>query len=151
MSRYLPILALSFILVYMPGCSTEGCDEEMKVNLRSTLYESGTGEPVVMDSITIYGLNSPDTTLYLLDEMDEVNLPLDPTGTSSIFIIQSGLDIDTFEVSYTSYPHFVSKSCGYIYLFELDDITYTSSGIDTVLIINSLVRNTDEENIRTFF
>jgi hypothetical protein len=151
MSKSLPLLVLSLCILCFWACSTEGCDEELDVFLRSTIYESGTGEQFTLDSITIFGLNRADSTIYLMDELNEVNLPLDPSGISSVFIIQSGTKVDTLEVSYISYPYYLSKSCGYIYRFEIDEIFYTSSGIDTILIINSLVNNNDEENLRTFF
>ena len=144
--------SLLIILVFIfTACSQEGCDQETDVMIQAGFYATGEGEPLSIDSLSVWGLNMPDSLILSMAVSDKVSLPLNPSAVASSFIIQNGQYTDTVEISYEPGLKFLSRPCGYIYVYELKEVFFTTNDINNILIINKQVNTANEENIQIFF
>jgi hypothetical protein len=76
-------------------------------------------------------------------------IPLNDTAQSSSFVIKINGITDTIEFLYSSYPHLISKECGYTYYHHLDTLPiFTKHIITDISIENSTITNLKIENIQ---
>lgn len=142
---------LALLLLVLASCSTEGCYEDTDSQLIISLIETDNESAVSIDSLTVYGLNVNNDSLYKDATESSLSLPLFAGSDHCVFIIINGLSYDTIRINYTSRYNFISKACGYNYLHTIESVSFTKNKIDTILIINDSVIPSDEENLRTFF
>lgn len=133
------------------GCITESCDHPGESMAVITLYETDNNETTVIDSLTIYGVGMDDLLIYDNSKTGKIELPLNPASDCADYVIVNGLIHDTLKITYTATHHYISKACGYSFLYTIGNVSYTKNRIDTILIINNSVNPSDEENLRTFF
>ena len=145
------VTIISFVLAGLLSCTSEGCYEETESDLYISLKETDDEDVVSIDSLTVFGTGILSDSLYKDATESLLLLPLDAGNNSSEFIIINGLVSDTLRVNYSSRYNFISKGCGYNYLYTIESVSFTKNRIDTVLIINNSVTPDDEENLRTFF
>jgi len=144
--------SLLIILVFIfTACSQEGCEQETGVMLQAGFYATGEGEPLSIDSLNIWGLNMPDSLILSMAVRDKISLPLNPSAGASSFIIENRQHTDTIEISYEPHLNFLSRPCGYIYVYEIKEVFFTTNDINNILIINKQVNTGNEENIQIFF
>jgi hypothetical protein len=147
------ILILSGLILILFSCTPESCFEETESFLKATLYKNETGKLQAPDSLTVYGINLNSTIYKKARNVEIVLLPLNAsTGSCKYIIIINGIT-DTLKVSYSSYPHLVSKECGYTFYHDLvsDSLTYTTNTIDSIYIRKSNITTFNEENMRIFY
>lgn len=142
------------IVIFLPlitHCAPEACFEETDAMLKATFYDNITKEKKTPDSLTVYG-SGLDTKLYNRESnVQQAHLPLNASDASCTFIIRiNGID-DTLVLSYSSYPHLVSKECGYTFFHKLGSITYTTNMIDYIYTGKTDITTVNEENIRIFY
>jgi hypothetical protein len=145
------VLSGFFLLFY--SCTPQSCFEQTNALVKATLYLNNKGL-LAPDSLTIYGLNMETNKLY--DKSKSITialLPLNASESHSTFIIKINGITDTLEFWYTSYPHLVSKECGYTFYHNLipDSTFYSNNIIDYVDIRNNNITTLNEENIRIFY
>ena len=58
---------------------------------------------------------------------------------------------DTLTFGYESLPYFASEECGAMYRYDIKRLDYTRHLIDSVVITDSLITNTDVERIKIYF
>ncbi|MEE4116902.1 MAG: DUF6452 family protein [Marinilabiliaceae bacterium] len=145
------ILLVLLLIPLIPGCVSEGCYEEIDSDLVISLYKTDSEDPDKIDSLTVYGFGMEDLKLYEMAAPGSLMLPLNPGPPSSTFVIINGTISDTLTIVYSSRYNFVSKGCGYNYLYTIKSISYTKNHIDTILVINESINPSDEENLRAFF
>ncbi len=154
LKRVMPLLLLPAVLILpaMQSCTPESCYQETVSQVKAGFYKTGTGENISADSITIHGLEMAASPLVKnTKNLKGVAFPLDPSGEScSLVFIINGIN-DTVTFHYTSFPHLISKECGYTIYNTLHSYTSTRHLIDTILIRNRNIRMPYEENIRIFF
>lgn len=152
-SGNLPII-LSGLILFMLACTPESCFEETESFLKVSFYSYITQNPLAPDSVTIYGLNRDTNLLYNKTTKVQVALlPLNTETGSCVFIIRLNGISDSVEFGYTSYPHLLSKECGYTFYHNLtpDSLTYSTNAIDLIEIKKSKITTINEENIRIFY
>ncbi len=140
-----------FLLSLSLACTEESCDQNTEVLMKAGFYESGSGKSLTIDSLSIYGIYMPDSLVYSNAKLKQISLPLNPSAPSCSFIIINGSRHDTIEILYESELKFLSKACGYIYIYSLNQVLFTSNDISNILITNEQVNPGDEENIQIFF
>lgn len=104
------------------------------------------------DSLTIYGLNMESKKLY--DKQAGVQpalIPLNPSAENCSFIIMINGTTDTLTFGYNSYPHLLSKECGYTFYHELKSRFNTNNIIDTVVIATQKITTDNAENLRIYY
>ena len=66
-------------------------------------------------------------SLYVNSSVDSIALPLNTFATEIKYLLSVNSVIDTLYLQYESQAVFVSRSCGYKFIFELQDGTHTST------------------------
>jgi hypothetical protein len=147
------IFILPVLLLIVDSCSDGSCIDETESLLKANLYVYG-GAIKAPDSLTVYALNMPSEKVYnKASNVTTALIPLNPTATESVFIFRINGINDTVKFRYTSYPHLISKECGYTYYHDLDKDPFecTNHIIDTIEIKNSTITTLKVENIRIFY
>ena len=80
---------ITVIVLSITSCTQEGCDLDTEVMMRAGFYESGSGDQITVDSLTIYGLGRSDSLIYSMAKVKSVELPLNPEGSTSSFIMMN--------------------------------------------------------------
>lgn len=150
------------LIIFLPGfillffsCTPESCFEETESFLKASFYTSvnnTTTKIVAPDSLTIYGLNMDSIIYKQTRNVQPALIPLNPATGKCVFIIMINGIADTVEFRYSSYPHLLSKECGYIYYHNLDtDRIFTKHKIINIYYSKRNITTVNEENIRIFY
>jgi len=152
-TRVSNFLGVTFIAIISAiSCTTGSCLEETESAAKAGFYETGSGNIITIDTITVYGLGMDASLLYnKATSRNNILLPLNPATETSSFILTSDGKTDTITIEYASFPHLVSKECGYSMFNSIISCISTKNIIDTVLVKNSEVNTSYHENIRIFF
>ena len=133
------------------SCVPQACLEETEVYANASFYETGTGKPLAPEKITLFGLGREDEKIY--DEaasLSSIKIPLNAGSDTCIFIMKINGVADTVTFFYSSYPHLVTKECGYTYYHSIDVIENTRSGV-SFNVKSRNVTTANEENINIFY
>ena len=143
----MPVIILSIF-----SCAAGSCFEETESYLKASFYYFSTSKLNTTDSLTIFGLNR-DSILYNNEpNINPALIPLNASTESSTFIIIFNGISDTVEFRYSSYPHLISKECGYTYYHHLDSVPiYTTHFIKGLKIDNPTITNLNVQNISILF
>jgi Family of unknown function (DUF6452) len=145
-------IILSGLVLLIYSCTPESCYEDTKTLLNATFYDYDTKESTKPDTLTLSGLNN-DSIIY--DNESDIQpclFPLNSATDYCSFKININGITDTIEFNYYSFPHLVSKECGYTYYHNLDSIIgYTTNIIDSISISKENITTINEENIRIYY
>jgi len=146
-------LWLLALLAVIASCTPESCLEETNTFVNATFYiNDGSGSIKAPDTLTIYGSGKEENLLYNKTvNRSTAKIPLDASTGSCIFILKINNITDIVTFNYTSYPHFISKECGYTFYHSIESVHNTKNIIDTIFISNNSVLLSDEENIRIYY
>jgi hypothetical protein len=148
---FLAVLLTAGISALIISCAPEACFEETNSFLKASFYSYSTKKQLAPDSLTIIGLGRTSKIYNKAEKVQPALLPLNPSAGTCAFIIRINNVTDTIEFVYSSYPHLVSKECGYTFFHTLDSHAFTQNNIDTIFIINRNITTANEENIRLFY
>jgi hypothetical protein len=132
------------------SCTPGACFEETNAYLKATFYSNATKEKLTPESLTLFGLNKSDTIYKKKSGVQPALFPLDASSGSCIFIIGINNVTDTLHIFYSSYPHLVSKECGYTFYHRLDT-AYTTGNAFYIYKNSDNITTANEENIRIFY
>jgi hypothetical protein len=150
--KHIYLAAILFSIVILISCSPQSCFEETEAYLKVSFYNNTTKKLQAPDSLTLYGINS--TTFNLYNKAKNVQpalLPLNSSTENCKFIIRINGITDTLDLSYTNYPHLISKECGLTFYHTLDTIIHTKNTIDYIYYTRKNITTINEENIRIFY
>jgi hypothetical protein len=134
------------------SCTPESCFEETNAFLKAYFYSSQTEAAAPPDSLTIYGLNMSSAKIYnKAVKKQSAMIPLNASTGSCTFIIRINGITDTVTFTYSSFPHLISKECGYTFYHNIDTSSYTNNSIEKIIIRKNPVTILNEENIRIFY
>jgi hypothetical protein len=156
MRRYSPG-RLSFILsgfiLFLCSCVPQSCIEETEAYLKASFYDNVSKKILAPDSITVYGLNMDTAKLYnKATKVQPALFPLNSSSSKCIYVIKINGVTDTVEFRYSSYPHLLSKECGYTFFHHLDtEPRNTYHAIKNIYTGNSSITTSNVENIRIFY
>jgi len=142
----------SALIISLSSCSPDACFEETNAFLKASFYLDQTKKLKAPDSITLYGMNASGGKIY--DRALKVQpalFPLNASAGTSTFIIKINGVTDTIKFVYRSYPHLISKECGYTFFHDLDTLFYSKNIIDYIYRGNNSITTKNEENIRIFY
>jgi hypothetical protein len=146
------LLVFVFLARLFHSCVSPACLGETTSYLNAGFYKTGTGKPFTPDSVTVYGLGKTGSYIYKkATSLTTIKLPLDASSESAGFVMKINNVTDTLIFTYTSFPHLISKECGYTFFFTLDSCEWKGRIIDTINIRNNKVTIFNEENIRIFY
>ena len=153
-------LTVALGLFFVSACNDTGCTENQNSLPLAGFYSSQTKSAVSIDSLTVFGVGMiGDTTIiHNSNSIHQVYMPFNVNATQSRFVLryeqknfaQYGIE-DTLTINYEPVPFFHSNECGAMYLYEIKDYSITHALIDSVLILDSRIDNTNKENIQIIF
>jgi hypothetical protein len=154
--RSLIIKIFSFVIagaiLLMISCTPESCFEETVAFVKASFYFTSTGRALSPDSLTLYGIGMSSKKIYnKATGVTPVLIPLNSSSENCGFMIRINGISDTITFSYSTYPHLISKECGYTFYHKIDTPVYTKHIIDKVKILNSSITTMNEENIRIYY
>ena len=155
MNRKTACHSIAIILITLSvvqfSCTPESCLEETLSNVNAVFYRTGTGNAEAPDSVTLYGIGNEQTRIYdAKANLSVAVIPLDASVSNCSFYIKVNDIEDTLLFTYSSYPHLVSKECGFTLYHSVGSVTNRTEAID-VLLINGSITTSNEENIRIFY
>jgi predicted nucleic-acid-binding Zn-ribbon protein len=111
-----------------------------------------TAKTLAPDSVTLYGVNMDTLEIYdNTTKLQIAELPLYAAEQVCKFVLRINGINDTLEFRYSSYPHLLSKECGYTYFFNLDTVIHSVNIIDSISIEKKTITTFNEENLRIFY
>lgn len=145
-------IILSGFILSICSCTPQSCFEETESFLKASFYNNTAKRLQVPDSLTIYGLNMV-IPIYNKDfKIQPAKLPLNSATANCVFIIKINGITDTLELRYNSYPHLISKECGYTLYHTLDtNRIFTKHAIVSIAIKKSLITTLNGENIVIYY
>ena len=150
-SGYIALL-LSGILFFFCSCTPESCIDDTESFLEAKFFSRSTLNQQTPDSLTVYGYGRDTAKIYSASRLINIaSLPLNPSAQSTVFVFIINGITDTISFYHYSYPHLISRECGYSYNHTLDSLKHTNNNIDSVWVKNNLITTTNEENIHIFY
>lgn len=160
MRRHLPLTVLLIALLGLAAqsCSDDSCYDNGSSLPLATLY-MGTSQQTVT-GLTFMGIGVPgDSLLTDSASLSEVYLPLRANTSSTSYLVRHWVNIDnvtqaiddTITFDYQAIEYFHSAECGAMFNFNLKDVSATSHGIDSVVVLTPLVTNTHAPALRIYF
>ncbi len=146
------ILVPVVMIFSIVACSPGSCFEETNALVKSTFYSDTSGLMASPDSLSIYGGANDTTLIYNRSQkVERALLPLDASETECSFVVEINGVTDTITFTYNSYPHLISKECGYTYYYTIEDPLFTGNIIDKITVTKNTVTTLAEENIRIYY
>lgn len=141
-----------FIAGFLISCAPDACFEETTSFLKASFYNNATKLKAAPDSLTLFGLNMQTNKIYnKAVKVQPALIPLNVSARNSTFVIRINGITDTIQFIYSSYPHLISKECGYTFYHTLDTFQYSKNTIDYIYRSSDNITNLNEENIRIFY
>ncbi|MCM1347806.1 MAG: DUF6452 family protein [Firmicutes bacterium] len=154
----IPILTVVALALAAGSCNTSGCTDNQNALPLAGFYSSSTGQAISVPDLEIYGQGVPnDSALYNTGAgLSEVYLPFraDKSETTYNFkylLADSTTVTDKISFTYTSEPYFASEECGAMYYYHIKSLGYTTNLIDSVVILDSLITNVENQRIHIYF
>jgi len=155
MKKFIPenlLIIMPGIILFLISCTNDSCFEETESYLKVSFYSNITKKQVAPDSLTLYGLNNDSLIYDQKSKVQPAHIPLNASTNNCAFVIKINDVADTIEFLYSSYPHLISKECGYTFYHHLDTLpVYTKHAIIDIYTSNKTITNLDVENIRIFY
>jgi len=148
---FIGILLIVCLVGILVRCTPGACLEETNSFLEASFYSNTTKEILVPDSLTISGSGQSDTLYNKAEGVKVASLPLNATTGKCTFVIRINGTDDTLQLIYSSYPHLISKECGYTFYHTLDTFFYSRNTIDYVYRTSNNITTLNEENIRIYY
>jgi predicted nucleic-acid-binding Zn-ribbon protein len=148
----IPLFIMACSGLYLNSCTAGSCFDETESRVKGTFYSMATGKTLSPDSVTLYGVNMDTLEIYDRTTMlKSAEFPLYAEEQGCKFVIRINGINDTLEFSYSSYPHLLSKECGYTFFFTLDTVIHSVNIIDSISIEKKTITTFNEENLRIFY
>jgi hypothetical protein len=150
LTGHIIIVLLTAVCTALFSCTPGACFEETNAYLKASFYSNATKEKKTPESLTLFGLNKSDTIYKKKSGVQPALFPLDASAGSCTFIIRINNVTDTIHIVYASYPHLISKECGYTFYHKLDT-AYTTAKAFYIYKNSANITTANEENIRIFY
>jgi hypothetical protein len=159
MKRLLPIAIALAALLQLAACGDNSCYDNGSSLPLATCYVGRSQQTVT--GLTIMGIGAPgDSLIADSDALDEVYLPLRASVGNTSYVISRWVGAgtpmaqqlhDTLTLSYEPIIFFHSEECGAMYNFNIHGLSCTTHGIDSVVLLNSLITNSRMPSLRIHF
>ncbi|HUX95861.1 MAG TPA: DUF6452 family protein [Bacteroidales bacterium] len=145
------VIIISGFYLLQSSCLDLSCIDETEAYVKAGFYSYSSYKPTIPDSLSLSGVNK-DLFIYDKEKITPpVLIPLNDTTNNSLFVIKINGITDTIEFLYWSYPHLISKECGYSMFHTVDTIFYTKHSIDSISLINENITTSNVENISIYY
>lgn len=156
------IIAAIIAVPLIQSCSTDECEENKNSLPLAGFYDGSSPlQAVALDSVQIIGEHVPGGESALSGTAtgtSQIYLPfrVDSDTTTYLLIYRQRALLaqnlsDTIRFVYDRVPFFVSKACGAIYKFRINEIYTSHTFIDSVVCPLGTIDNAAIENLRIYF
>jgi hypothetical protein len=148
------LLIILPIILFMISCAPGSCFEETECYVKASFYTGvPPGKLSPPASLTLSGFKNDSLIYNNKSAINPALIPLNASSDSSIFIMNINGVTDTLLFLYVTYPHLISKECGYTYYHQLDTILPLKHfhSITRIEYQDKLITNLNVENIRIFY
>ena len=151
-------IAAAALLAALASCSNDSCSDNGSSLPLATFHINGTQQSI--PGLSIMGIGVPgDSLLADNKSISEVYLPLRASTTSTSYALwrsfTSGDNTvtvrDTITLDYKAVPFFHSAECGAMFNFDIETVTHTTHGIDSVVMLTTHVTNSRTPAMRIYF
>ena len=162
MTRLTHIASLFSLLVVLllgtASCGDNSCYDNGNSLPLATFYVGDSQQTV--SGLTIMGIGVPgDSLLADSSSLKEIYLPLRTSVTTTAYKVSRWITIsdtkaqtiDTITFDYQPIEFFHSIECGTMFNFDIKRLTYTTNGIDSVVLLTPLVTNSPTPALRIHF
>jgi hypothetical protein len=144
------ILTVFIIIAY--SCTPGACFDDTTAYMKASLFLNSTGKPTAPDSLSLRGAGTGSSNIYYAQKsLKQALIPLNASSGSSSFIMGVNGVNDTLTVWYSTFPHLISKECGYTFYHNIDSLLSTNHKIIRITISKKSVTTLSEENIRIYY
>ena len=155
MSRLLPIALITLVLC-AASCSDDSCSDNGSSLPLATFYVGDNQQSI--SALSIMGIGVPGDSL-LADgaSINEIYLPLRASTTTTSYALWrptadgTATLRDTVTFTYEPVEFFHSIECGTMYNFDIQHISHTTHGIDSVVLLTPLITNSRTPALRIHF
>ena len=145
-------LILTGFLLLAYSCTTGACFDETTAYMKASLFLNSTGKQTAPDSLSLWGAGMDTSKIYNAQKsLKQALVPLDASSGSCSFIIKINEVYDSLSAWYSTYPHLLSKDCGYTFYHNIDSLNSTNHKIVKISITKNSITNLIEENIRIYY
>lgn len=151
------ILTVGVAAVVCTACSETCNDNKNAIPLAGFYQVDSIAEQVSVESIEIIAVDlGADSVLSeAAIAKEQVYLPfrIDSDITQYAFVDKSeGAELaDTVTFVYSRTPVFANAACGVSYVYDMREITWQGTLIDSVTCPKGFINNVNEENLRVYF
>lgn len=152
----LHIVVLIALALAVASCSDESCSDNGSSLPLATFYVGN--NQVTVNALSIMGIGVPgDSVLADGASIKEAYLPLRASTTSTSYRLwraaSDGTTIvsDTVTFTYHAIEYFHSIECGAMYNFDIQNVSHTHHGIDSVVVLTPLITNSRTPALRIHF
>ena len=159
MKRALHILVVvAAACLGMTACGDSSCYDNGNSLPLATFYLDGKQQTI--PGLTIMGIGSPgDSLLANNASLGESYLPLRASVGSTSYLLSRRFTVDTVSTDirdtltfyYDAVPFFHSVECGTMFNFDIKKVVYTTHGIDSVVMLTTLITNSPTPALRVYF
>ena len=146
-------ITVIIIVVYFPSCNFErACDKPTKFPVQTKFYNSNSStlRDTVLKDVSLYGVGREDSLIYNDIDTNRLNYRLSPFSETTKIILNAFSKTDTLIFSYTRHLELVSQTCGFAMFFDIKEITFSGSLIDSVHLIEPTLDASKEEHLQVF-
>ena len=148
--NFTAVIFITVVSVILLSCSPEACFDETNAYLKATFYSNDTKEKKTPDSLSVTGIGIPEKLYDRNSGVQPGLFPLDASEVTCSFEIQINDVTDTITFHYSSYPHLISKECGYTFYHRLDTFFCKNESF-YIYRSSDNITTANEENIRIFY
>lgn len=146
------LILISGFTIFLFSCSLGSCFEETESYVKASLFNKVLYKISAPDSVSMRGSGLDSIIYKRATSLTIAKIPLNSSADTSAFIIKINAITDTVVFIYSSYPHLISKECGYTFYHHLEvPPLHTKHIIDSISIENANITNLNGENIRIYY
>ena len=159
MKRLFHIASLLLALtIAWTACSDDSCYDNGSSLPLATLYVGSSQQTI--SGLSIMGIGVPgDSLLADSTSINEVYLPLRASVRQTSYALWrrvaidtlSTLVTDTITIEYEPIEFFHSIECGAMFNFDIKQVKHTTHGIDSVVVLTTLITNSRTPAMRIHF
>jgi hypothetical protein len=146
----LPLLGA--IILAAASCTPGACFEETTSYVKASMYSTSDNKLEAPDSLSLYAPGLESNMFYKSQKsISKAMLPLDASKELCSLIMKINGVEDTLTLWYSTYPHLISKECGYTFYHTIDSLHHTNHIIDRISLTKNTITTLLEENLRIYY
>lgn len=147
---FIPFLFIAGVII---SCNEEEvCDQKVRSMLYATFKKVKDGEEIdtTLNNLSLRGLGMDSLIYNNVNNLNQIELSLNPEDHTSTFIITLDSIYDTIHLFYQHELIFVSYPCGFTTYYTIDSAKYTTNKIDSLILTNPIIDPESEETYKIF-